>query len=112
MALGDIGHDLRDDCIVSHSYYFEQLLHAGLIGYPIQEQLRDLFSYLITAVLMGMVVYSVEMLPFYSHCPCSVEIAVDSLYILACAGCSAIGLYELWEEGWNRMRVLRTGSAG
>ena len=49
------------------SYYLNSYYTGVLIGYPIREQLRDLFSYIIMAVLMGMAVYAAGLLPFPSH---------------------------------------------
>jgi hypothetical protein len=38
-----------------------------LIGYPTREQLRDLSTYLVMAVLMGVTVYVAGLLPFPNY---------------------------------------------
>jgi len=45
-----------------NSYYT-----GALIGYPIVEQIRDLFPYLVAAVAMGLAVYPLSWLPVESH---------------------------------------------
>jgi O-antigen/teichoic acid export membrane protein len=48
--------------------YFLNSYYTGiLIGYSIREQLRDLSTYLIMAVLMGAAVYVAGLLPFSHH---------------------------------------------
>jgi O-antigen/teichoic acid export membrane protein len=48
------------------SYYLNSYYTGILIGYPIWEQVRDLSSCLIIALFMGVSVYVVGLLPFFS----------------------------------------------
>jgi O-antigen/teichoic acid export membrane protein len=44
------------------SYYLNSYYNGVLLGYPIQEQIVDLFSYLAAAVVMGLAVYLIKWL--------------------------------------------------
>lgn len=49
------------------AYYVNSYYTGALIGYPIVEQIRDLFPYLVAAVAMGLAVYPLSWLPVESH---------------------------------------------
>ena len=48
------------------SYYLNSYYNGVLLGYPIQEQIADLFSYLAAAAVMGLAVYSIGLLWIFS----------------------------------------------
>jgi len=45
------------------SYYLNSRYAGILVGYPLWEQIHDVFAYLLAAVLMGIVVYGSSLLP-------------------------------------------------
>ena len=93
------------------SYYLNSYYTGVLIGYPIREQLRDLFSYLIMAVLMGMAVYAAGLLPFPNHWSMLlVQITIGIvIYVCLCRLFRLTAFMEIWQAGWNKMPLLRTG---
>jgi O-antigen/teichoic acid export membrane protein len=95
--------------------YFLNSYYTGvLIGYPMQEQLRDLFPYLIVAVLMGMAVYAVGLLGFSNHWSrLLLQIAAGIvIYVCQCRLFRLRAFMEIWQAGWDRMPFLRAYSAG
>jgi teichuronic acid exporter len=86
---------------------------GDLIGYPIKEQLRDLFPSLIMAVLMGMAVYAAGLLPFSNHWSMLlVQISIGSLiYICLCRLFRLTAFMEIWQVSWSKMSSLRAGPA-
>lgn len=95
------------------SYYLNSYYTGVLIGYPILEQLRDLLSYLMTAALMGVVVYAAGLLPFPDHWSMLlVQITIGIvIYVCLCRLFRLTAFMEIWEMGWNKMPFLRAGSA-
>jgi len=96
------------------SYYLNSYYTGVLIGYPIREQLRDLFPYLILAVMMGMAVYAAGLLPFPNHwsilllqMPLGIVI-----YVCLCWLFRLTAFMEMWQGGWNKMPFFRAGTAG
>jgi O-antigen/teichoic acid export membrane protein len=49
------------------SYYLNAYYNKTLLGYSTWEQIRDLYPYLINALLMGGLVYAISCLPIASH---------------------------------------------
>jgi len=96
------------------SYYLNSYYTGVLIGYAIREQLRDLFSYLVMAVLMGMAVYAAGLLPFpnqWSMLLVQITIGIV-IYVCLCWLFRLTAFIEIWQEGWNKMTFLRAGTAG
>jgi len=96
------------------AYYLNSYYTGVLIGYSIWEQLRDMYSYLIMALLMGMAVYTIGVLPFPNHWSMLlVEIAIGIIiYISLCRLFRLSAFMEIWQAGWNKLSLLRTGTAG
>lgn len=85
-----------------------------LIGYPIREQLYDLFPGLIMAVLMGIVVYAVGLLPFPNQWSMLlVQIFTGTvMYVCLCRVFRLKAFLEMWQAGLSKMSFLRAGMAG
>jgi O-antigen/teichoic acid export membrane protein len=96
------------------SYYLNSYYTGVLIGYSIREQLRDLFPYLIMAVVMGMVVFGAGLLPFPNHWSMLlVQIATGIIvYLCLCRLFRLTAFMEIWQAGWDKMSFLRAGIAG
>jgi hypothetical protein len=96
------------------SYYLNSYYTGVLIGYPIREQLRDLSSYLIMTVLMGMSVYGAGLLPFPNHWSMLlVQVTIGIvIYVSLCRLFRLTAFMEIWQEGLNKMPFLRVGTAG
>lgn len=86
------------------SYYLNTYYTGILIGYPIREQLRDLFPYLAVAVLMGLVVYPVGLLTDVA--PWAVVltqvIVAGSVYIALCWMFRLTSFTEIGHEWWHK----------
>jgi O-antigen/teichoic acid export membrane protein len=95
-------------------YYLNSYYTGVLIGYPIREQLRDLSSYLIMTVLMGIAVYAAGLLPFPNHWSMLlVQITIGvAIYFCLCWLFRLKAFMEVWQAGWNKLLFLRGGSAG
>ncbi len=95
------------------SYYLNSYYTGVLIGYPIREQLHDLISYLIMAVLMGSAVYATGLLPFPNHWSMLlVQITTGIvIYVCLCRMFRLMAFMEIWQGGWNKMPFLRPGTA-
>jgi len=96
------------------SYYLNSYYTRVLIGYPIREQLRDLSSCLIMAVLMGMAVYAAGMLPLPNNWSMLfVQIIIGIVtYVCLCRLFRLTAFMEIWLAGWNKIPFLRAESAG
>ena len=95
------------------SYYLNSYYNGILLGYPIREQLLDLSSYLIMAVLMGLGVYVVGRLPLpniWSMLLAQVSTGFI-VYISLCYLFRLSAFLELWQMGWKRVYLLRIGTA-
>jgi len=95
-------------------YYLNSYYTGVLICYPTQEQLRDLFPYLIVAVLMGMAVYAVGLLGFPNHWS-RLLLQVTAgivIYVCQCRLFRLRAFMEIWQAGWDKMPFLRAYSAG
>ncbi len=94
------------------SYYLNSYYNGKLINYPIKEQLLDLFTYLITAILMGLVVYGVGYLPF-PNIWSLLLIQVSTGFIVYIGLCRLFRLpafLEMWQIGWRKVQFLRAGT--
>ena len=95
-------------------YYLNSYYTGPLIGYPMREQLRDLFPYLMVAVLMGMAVYVVGLLPFPNHWSrLLLQIPVGIIiYVCQCRLFRLKAFMEIWQAGWDKMPFLRACRIG
>jgi O-antigen/teichoic acid export membrane protein len=93
------------------SYYLNSYYNGVLIGYRAREQLFDLSSYLITAILMGSVVYAVGCLPLPNiWYLLLVQISTGFIvYVGLCRLFRLPAFLELWHRGWKRIRFLKIG---
>jgi O-antigen/teichoic acid export membrane protein len=94
-------------------YYLNSYYTRVLIGYPLREQLRDLFPYFVLAALMGTAVYAVGLLPFPNHwsrllAQTTVGIVI---YVCLCRLFRLPAFMEIWQAGWNKILFLRAGIA-
>jgi O-antigen/teichoic acid export membrane protein len=96
------------------AYYLNSYYTGRLIGYPIIAQLRDMISYLIMSIFMGIGVYTVGFLPFPNYLFLMfAQIATGIvIYSSLCRLFRLSAFIELWLAGWNKLSVLRTGTAG
>ena len=94
------------------SYYLNSYYTRKLVGYAVREQLRDVFAYLIMALLMGIVVYMVSLLPFPNNLSLLlVQICTGTvIYIGLCRLFRLAAFMELWQVGWNKMQLLKSGN--
>ncbi len=96
------------------SYYLNSYYTGVLIGYRTREQLGDLFSYLITAALMGISVYAAGLLPFPSYWSMlltQVTVGVV-IYAVLCWAFRLPAFAEVRHEVWGRFFFLKTDTAG
>jgi teichuronic acid exporter len=95
------------------SYYLNSYYTGVLIGYPVREQLHDLISYLIMAMLMGIAVYAAGLLPFRN--PWSMLLVQINtgiiIYVCLCRLFRLMTFMEIWQGGWNKISFLRPGTA-
>ena len=96
------------------AYYLNSYYTGVLIGYSIREQLRDLSTYLIMAVLMGVTVYVAGLLPFANHWSMLLaQIIVGVvIYVSLCRLFRLTAFMEIWQTGWSKIPFLRAGIAG
>jgi len=94
------------------SYYMNSYYSGILINYPIREQLRDLFPYLIVAVLMGIAIHVAGLLEFPNHWSMLlVQITTGSiLYIFLCRAFRLKVFMHMWHAMWSRMSFVSTGT--
>jgi teichuronic acid exporter len=95
-------------------FYLNSYYTGVLIGYPIREQLRDLVPSLIMAILMGMAVYAVGLLPFPNYWfMLLVQIFLGTaVYVCLCRLFRLTAFMEIWQTGRAKMPFLRLGPAG
>jgi teichuronic acid exporter len=91
------------------SYYLNSYYTGILIGYAFSEQLRDLSSYMAFAVLMGVGVYVVGLLPFPNYLSMLlVQIILGAtIYICLCRLFRLMAFMEIWQALWNRLLLVR-----
>jgi O-antigen/teichoic acid export membrane protein len=94
------------------SYYLNSYYNGVLIGYPIKEQLADLSSYLIMAIVMGLAVYIVGHVPLPNLWSLLlVQITAGFIvYICLCRLFKLPAFLELWQAGWKRVSFPKTGT--
>jgi O-antigen/teichoic acid export membrane protein len=91
------------------SYYLNSYYNGKLINYPIREQLLDLSSYLITAILMSLMVYIVGRLPFPNiWFLVLTQISMGFVvYVGLCRLFRLPAFLEIWQMGWKKMPFLK-----
>jgi teichuronic acid exporter len=96
------------------SYYLNSYYTGVLLGYPIWEQLRDLTPYLILSVLMGITVYACGLIPYPNYWSMLMVQIITGIvmYISLCRLFRLPAFMEVWQVGWDRMQLLRTGTLG
>ena len=89
------------------SYYLNSYYTGVLIGYPLREQLRDLFPYFFMAVLMGIAVYAAGLLPFPNHWSMLLGqiITWSFIYVYLCRVFRLKAFMEIWQAMWNRIKT-------
>jgi O-antigen/teichoic acid export membrane protein len=95
------------------AYYLNSYYNGVLIRYPIREQMFDLFPYLIIAVLMGTAVYATELVHFPNHWSLLVvQITTGILvYVGLCRAFRLKAFMNIWQAMWDRMPLVRAGTA-
>ena len=93
------------------SYYLNSYYTGVLIDYRIGEQLRDLIPYMILSVLMGITVYISGLIPYPNYWSMLlVQITIGIVtYVSLCRLFRLPAFMEVWQGGWNRLQLLRTG---
>ncbi len=90
-------------------YYLNSYYTGVLIDYPIGQQVRDWFSYLIMAVLMGIAVYAAGSLPFSTYR--SMLLAQTAIGIVTyCGLCRLFRLMafmDVWQVGRAELLFVR-----
>jgi len=96
------------------SYYLNSYYTGRLIGYPIREQLRDAFPYVIISGVMGISIYALDLLPFSDYWSMLLSKIVTGIavYTVLCRLFRLEAFMELWTVCCNKMALLRTGTAG
>lgn len=96
------------------SYYLNSYYSGVLIDYSIREQLLDLSPYLILAMVVGMVVFVIGLLPFPNYWSMLlVQIIIGIvIYVCFCRLFRLIAFMEIWQEGRNRIPSLKARTAG
>lgn len=96
------------------SYYLNSYYTGVLIGYRIREQLYDLSSYLIIAVLMGLAAYGSGLLQYPNHwSTLLMQIVVGiGTYVGLCWALRLTAFMELREICWNKLAALRGRTLG
>lgn len=91
------------------AYYLNSRYTGILIGYPLREQLRDMFPYLIIALLMSIAIYAVGLLPFPNHWSMLlIQIATGIImYVCPCRLLRLTAFMELWQMARNRLPLTK-----
>jgi len=94
------------------SYYLNSYYTGLLIGYSIWMQVRDLFSYLVMALLMGMAVYGVGLLPYPNiYALLFAQIGTGIIvYVALCWLFRLEAFLEVWQMGWNKIHFMKAGT--
>ena len=95
------------------SYYLNSYYTGILLAYPIGEQFRDLSSYLLMAVLMGVAVYAAGMFPYPSDWTLLLAQVATGIfvYIFTCRAFRLKAFMDTWNAVWDRMPLASIGSA-
>lgn len=94
------------------SYYLNSYYTGVLIGYPLREQLRDMFPSLNIAALMGMAVYIAGMISLFNNwVMLFLQITVGIvIYVSLCRMFRLTAFMEIWQAIWNRMPLVGAGT--
>jgi teichuronic acid exporter len=89
------------------SYVLNSYYTGVLINYTIWEQVRDSFSYLVMAVLMGSAVSAVELLRLSNHWALLLaQITMGILvYVGLCRVFRLAAFMEVWQAMWNKIKT-------
>jgi O-antigen/teichoic acid export membrane protein len=89
------------------SYYLNSYYTGVLIGYPLREQLNDLFPYFFVAVLMGIAVYTAELVPFPGHWSLLLGQIITGglIYVCLCRVFRLKAFMDIWQAMWNRIKT-------
>ena len=92
------------------AYYLNSYYTGVLIGYPIREQVRDLFPYLALSTFMGVSVYMVGLFPFPNNFCLLITQIISGLFIYAtmCRLFRLEAFMEIWYMGLNKLSFLGT----
>jgi hypothetical protein len=87
------------------AYYLNSYYTGILIGYPIWEQVRDIFPYLALSTLMGISVHAIGFLPFPSNwCLLITQIILGGLlYVSLCRLFRLEAFMEIWHIGRSKL---------
>jgi teichuronic acid exporter len=93
------------------AYYLNSYYTGVLIGYPLREQLNDLFPYLFVAILMGIAVYAAGLVPFPGHWSLLLgQIITGSfIYICLCRTFRLRAFMDSWQSMWIRLSLMSAG---
>lgn len=96
------------------SYYLNSYYTGVLIGCPLWDQLQAMVSYLIFAVIMGIVVYAAGMLPLSSYWfMLLVQIIIGIIiYVFLCWQFRMAAFFEILQVVSDKISFLRTRTAG
>ena len=92
-------------------YYLNSYYTGALISYPTGEQLRDLYAYLIMAVLMGIGTAAVGSLAFPNEWSALLTQMMIGLilYVTLCRLFRLTVFMELWKAGWEKFSLRNKG---
>ena len=95
------------------AYYMNSYYNGTLVGYPIREQVRDLFPYLIMSLLMGIGVFAAGMLPLSNQWSMLlVQITTGAIvYVFLCRAFRLRAFMDIYQEMWNRMSLVSVGTS-
>lgn len=103
--------------MIAHSiicYYLNSYYTGILIDYPMRKQLKDLFPYLIMALLMGIALHVTGIIQFPNHWSMLLaQVAVGiGIYVFLCRLFRLTAFMEIWQGGWSEMLFLRAEATG
>lgn len=87
------------------TYYIYNYYICVLIDYPIMKQSKDVFPYLIFAVIMGIIVYAVGFFPFNKLWYMLLAQIASGIftYIFLCRVFRLMSFMEIWQAGWDKI---------
>ena len=94
------------------SYYLNSKYTGILIGYSILEQVRDMCSCLIMALLMGTAVYALGFLTFPNYYSLLfLQVTFGSfVYLILCRMFRITAFMEIWQMGWGKILPSTAGT--
>jgi O-antigen/teichoic acid export membrane protein len=89
-------------------YYLTMYYNKKLLQYSIWGQIKDLFPYLINALLMGLVIYMMNYIQFQNIL---VSLLIETfvgfvVYVGLCWLLKLPVFLEIWKMGWRRVRLF------